>query len=188
MSYASEIERPLAVTQSTVVDAVNHLIGARNFVALVKQMTKSIETWDRSPMVYGGHLACLNSLIDVGLQDRAAFDRLVKLADDKRQQDPGLRRVSYQRDLMRERRGRLHKALELRDVTFGVLRGAARMQEARAITKRWAVAKAQYLENQGPLSWHDRNEATAAFWATIDRQLEKNLEDARASPKARAFA
>lgn len=166
-----------------VVEAVNHLIEAANYTTLINEMTRIIETWDTHPMVYGGQLTCLNAMIDVGLQNRDAFERLVKLIEEKRKLHPRVKRGDYQRDLMRDRRARMAKALELHELQFGPLRGAARMQEMQNIQGRWGKARAKFLATKGEMSWHQRNEAVQEFWASIDRNLDKNLADARKERK-----
>lgn len=171
------------MSNARVVEAVNHLIEASNYAALVNEMTRIIETWDTHPMVYGGKLACLNAMIDVGLQDRAAFEKLVKLVEDKRRLHPKVKRVDYQRDLMRERRARMAKALELHELQFGTLRGAARMQEMQSIQERWARARREYIAAKGEVSWKERNDAAQAFWEQVDRNLDNNLAQARKERK-----
>lgn len=162
-----------------VVEGVNYLIEAPNYAALINEITRIIETWDTHPMVYGGSLTCLNAVIDVGLQNREAFERLIKLIEDKRKLLPAVRRTDYQRDLMRERRARMAKALELHELSAGPLRGAARMIEMQNIQQRWARAKSQYLAGKGKLGWAERNEASREFWETVDRNLDNNLAAAQ---------
>lgn len=168
-----------------VVEAVNYLIEAPNYAALINEMTKIIETWETHPMVYGGKLTCLNALIDVGLQDREAFERVVKLIEEKRKLFPKIRRVDYQRDLMRERRARMAKALELHEAIHGPLRGAARMAQMQAIQERWAKARDAHMATKGDMSFEQRNEAIREFWNHIDRNLDKNLADARKERKVK---
>lgn len=162
-----------------VVDAVNFLIEAPNYSALIQEMTRIIERWDTHPMAYGGHLACLNAMLDVGLHNREAFERLVALIEEKRKAHPKMRRTDYQRDLMRDRRARLAKALALHELRHGPLRGAAREAEAKAIQDRWNAAKRQFLEARGKLGWAARNAATNEFWADVDAKLDANLKAAR---------
>lgn len=171
------------MADARTVEAVNLLIEAPNYAALVREITRIIETWDTHPMAYGGKLACLNALIDVGLHSRDAFERLVTLVEDKRKLLPQVRRVDYQRTLMQERRARMSKAVELHEARHGVLRGAARMAEMQAIQQRWADARHTFLQSKGEMSWDQRNEAIKEFWATIDRNLDKNLADARKERK-----
>lgn len=166
-----------------VVEAVNFLIEAPNYASLINEMTRIIETWDTHPMAYGGRLACLNAMIDVGLHNRTAFERLVKLVEDKRKLHPTVRKTDYQRVLMRERRARMSKALELHELQFGPLRGAARMHEMQAIQQRWNEAKSKFLTAKGEIGWKDRNAATQEFWSMIDRNLDNNLAEARRERK-----
>lgn len=161
-----------------VNDAVNFLIDAPTYASLINEMTRIIETWDTHPMSYGGHLACLNAMLDVGLQNRAAFERLVQLIEDKRKEMPAGKR-DYQRDLMRSRRARMAMALELHERKYGPLRGAARMSETQAIQGRWMAAKRQFLANKGVMDWKQRNEATQEFWQQVDHNLELNLRNAQ---------
>lgn len=164
---------------SRVVAAVNTLIDAPNYASLANEMTRIIETWDTHPMVYGGQLACLNALLDVGLQDRGAFERLLALAEEKRKLQPKARQLTYQRDLMRDRRARMSKAIELHELQVGPMRGAARMQEMQNIQGRWAKARQKTISDLGDIAWKDRNDAVARFWETIDRNLDINLAAAR---------
>lgn len=161
-----------------IVDAVNFLVEAPNYSALIQEITKIIERWDTHPMTYGGHLACLNALVDVGLHNRHAFERLVELIERKRRESPKAKRSDYQRDLMRDRRARMAKALSLHEQRFGPLRGAARMAEMQAIQERWNRAKAEHLAGKGEMSWAQRNDATSEFWSKIDRQLDASLSEA----------
>lgn len=171
--------RPMQ-TDPRVVEAVNHLVSAPNYVALVTEMTRIIENWDMHPMYYGGAHSCLNALVDVGLHSREAFERLVQLAADRRKEKPATRRVDYQRELMRERRAREAKALELQELTIGhVLRGSARIAYIEGVRSRWNVAKDEYIKAKGDLTWSERNAATREFWAEIDERLDANLAEAR---------
>jgi hypothetical protein len=160
-----------------VMAAVNYLIEAANYTSLINEMTRIIEHWDTHPMYYGGHLSFLNAMLDVGVQSRAAFERLIKLIETKRQEHPKVRRVDYQRNLMRDRRTRMAKALELHELRFGRLRGEARMSEMAAIQERWAKAKAQYLAQKGAAGWKERCAATQEFWEQVDHQLDLNLKN-----------
>lgn len=160
-----------------VLNAVNFLIEATNYAALINEMTRIIETWDTHPMVYSGKLTCLNAMLDVGVDNRAAFERLVLLIEDKRKSSPAAKRGDYQRTLMRERRARMAMAIELHERKFGPLRGAARITEIQAIQSRWMAAKRQFLATKGVMDWRERNAATQEFWEQVDRQLHLNLQN-----------
>lgn len=162
-----------------VVEAVNHLINAPNYASLINEMTRVIETWDTQPMVYSGYHAVLNAMIDVGLKGRAAFERLVKLIEERRKLVPAVRRTDYQRELMQQRRAREAKALELHELREGRLHGARRAQALADLRARWAEERAEFIEAKGELSWKERNAAAGEFWEMIDRNLDINLQDAR---------
>lgn len=183
MLYAIESEgkqKPMGRPDPRVVEAVNYLVAAPNHTSLVAEMTRIIEEWDTHPMVYGGKLACLNALVDVGLHSRAAFEQLIELAAERRKAAPATKRADYQRDLMRERRAREAMALELQELTIGhSLRGSARLAYIEGLRKRWSEAKAEYVKSKGDLTWHERNAAFGEFWAQIDATLEANLKAAR---------
>lgn len=168
-----------------VVEAVNHMIAAPNYSKLLGEINGIIANWDSHPMTYGGHLSCLNALIDVGLANRTAFDKLVDLIEQKRRLIPEAKRVDYQRTLMQERRSRLAKALVLHEAKAGKLTGPARKKAMTEIQARWKVARDQSIAAKGELSWKERNEAAQEFWEMIDRQLDENVSDAPAPAKRR---
>lgn len=162
-----------------IVNGVNYLIEAANFSALSGELTRIIETWDTHPMVYSGKLAPLNALIDVGLQSREAFEKLIDMAEDRRKSIPRARRVDYQRDLMRERRARIAKAVELNEKLHGPIRGVERNKYVTELQTRWRRARDKFIADKGDLDWKARNDAANEFWEMIDRQLDQNLADAR---------
>lgn len=158
----------------TIVEAVNLLIAAENYSALAAEMTRRIE--DRaSEIEYGQGLLPLNALVDLGRRDRNAFERVLKLVDGKRREDPKSAKRDYQRDLMRERRQRMAKAILLHEARSGALRGADRKTEMESVRQRWTRAKAQFIVDRGATSAEERTQATRAFWAMVDRQLDANL-------------
>lgn len=121
----------------------------------------------------------MNALIDVGLQNRTAFEKLVGMAEDRRRAIPRARRVDYQRDLMRERRARIAKAVELHETMHGRVRGVERNTYINQLQARWRRARDKFIADKGDLDWKARNDAANEFWEMIDRQLDQNLADAR---------
>jgi hypothetical protein len=162
-----------------ITAAVNYLVASPSYAKLVNEMAGIIDRWDTHPMVYGPKLEHLNSLIGVGLQSRDTFDELIKLAARKRRDLPQARRQDYQRELMRARRGRVAKAVALREALFGRMTKFKRDEYAKDVQLRWAEERSKFLKERGQLSWHQRNEAIAAFWETIDRNLDQNLAEAK---------
>jgi tRNA A37 N6-isopentenylltransferase MiaA len=167
--------------KTTITEAVNHLIEAPNYAKLINEMTGIIERWDTHPMAYGGTLSKLNSLIDVGLENRDAFEKLLDLVERKRKLAPQTRRTDYQRELMRDRRARMAKALELTELTNGPMNTAQRRKREQELQSRWSEARARFIAEKGELTWNERNAASREFWAQIDATLDSNLRSARRS-------
>ncbi len=164
--------------------AVNFLIASPNFARLTNEMTSIIEKWDTHPMVYGPQLDMLNSLIDIGLANRDAFEAVLKLVQSKRALLPKAKRQDYQRQLMRERRTRTAKAVALHEAKYGKMPAPKRKEYIAGVHQRWGEARTEWLSQaagqvDGKLGWTERNEAIAAFWDTIDRQLDLNLAAAK---------
>lgn len=163
-----------------ILEAVNLLIHSDNCTKLINEITEIIEHWDTHPMAYEGRLKPLNTLINVGLESRDAFENLVKLVESKRQLIPVMRRADYQRDLMRERRARFAKALALHEAAQGAIPTPAERRKVEdEIRKRWAKARKEFIEARGKLTWKQRNAAANEFWQLIDRQLDDNLRQTR---------
>ena len=167
------------VDKKKVVEAVNFLITSPNYAKLINEMTGIIERWDTHPMAYGGKLSMLNAMLDVGLENREAFERLLKLVEGKRHLLPQTKRTDYQRQLMRDRRARLAKAMELSEMTSGPMTPSQRKMREKELQTRWASARTEYIAKKGKLSWSERNDASNEFWRMIDRQLDANLATAR---------
>ena len=176
-----------------VIAAIMYLIQSDRYASLIREITEIIENWDMHPMYYGGHLSVLNALIELGIGDRqttsgstgrTAFEGVVRLIEERRKLIPPLKRVDYQRDLMRERRARIAKALELHERTTGrSIRGTPERQRLSAdIQARWNKARAEFIKARGKLSWKDRNAAGGEFWAMIDEKLNENLRVSKREP------
>ena len=162
------------MTTDPIVEAVNLLIDADDYSARVQELTRSLET-PKEAVSYTGSMACLNALLAIGKDDRNAFERVVRLIEAKRKENPKMAKRDYQRDIMRDRRKRMAKAILLHEARSGPLRGAARAAEMASIRTRWTRAKAEFIVDREASSAQERREATAAFWAMVDRQLDANV-------------
>ena len=162
------------VANDRVTEAVNYLIDAPDYSARAQEMTRSIEN-PRDRVDYTGSLACLNALLDLGAANRDAFERILKLVETKRKENPSVSKRDYQRDIMRDRRKRMAKAILLHEARQGPLRGDDRTREMASIRARWAKAKAEFLVMRESVSAGDRLDATRDFWAMVDRQLDANV-------------
>lgn len=174
-------------TKEQIVEAVNILITADGYGKLLHEMTTILEEWAAHPMQYAGKLAPLNALLDVGVSNRGAFERIIKIVEAKRRLIPEVRRVDYQRDYMAERRARLAKSVELREIHSGPFKDRAnRNLYEKDVTARWMTARGEFIAAKGKLGWAERNAAANEFWASIDATLDRNLADARSRVRVKA--
>jgi hypothetical protein len=167
------------VNDEMIVNAVNLLIEAHNYSALAQEMTHFVEEVRGGTPRYSGDLDPLNALISLGRANRAAFERVLKLVDEKRKEDPKTAKRDYQRDIMRERRQRMAKAILLHEARHGALKGEARTLEMASIRARWTRAKTQFIVDRSPPSAEDRLAAIRDFWDMVDRQLDANVANLR---------
>lgn len=159
-----------------VVDAINYLIKSESYPRLSKLIYEIIDNWEHQPMVFADKLTVLNALVDVGLDNRSALDRLMSLAAERRKNVPKLKRADYQRDLMRERRVRIQKALTLEESRLRkTLTATERAKHQAKLLELWNAEKAKFLAERGDLSWKERNAATDEFWQMIDAKLDANI-------------
>lgn len=162
-----------------LTEAANFLIASPDYAKLANEMTTIIERWHSHPMVYGQKLDVLNSVVDLGLANRDAFEALLKFVQKKRAQLPQAKRQDYQRELMRQRRGRLAKAVALREAEYGPMTAHRKKEYTKEVQARWAREREEFLKARGKLTWEQRNDAIAAFWQGIDNRLDVNLRHAR---------
>lgn len=173
------------IDKHAIADAINYLVEAPNYSRIINELTQIVEQWDEHPMAYGGKLTMLNSLLEVGLTNRDAFERLLKLAEERRKLVPRARRTDYQRNLMRERRARIAKAREIVETTTGKpMNAEERKDHRKSVLARWADAREEFIKDKGKLDWKGRNQAAGEFWEMVDRQLDENLKVARKKAKA----
>jgi hypothetical protein len=162
------------VANERVTDAVNFLIDAPDYIVRAQEMTRSIEN-PRTAVAYTGTLSCLNALLELGTANRDAFERILKLVEEKRKENPSVAKRDYQRNIMRDRRKRMAKAILLHEARQGPLRGDARVTEMAAIRARWDKAKAEFVIKAETETGADRLAAIKNFWAMVDRQLDANI-------------
>jgi hypothetical protein len=167
------------IKKADIIDAANFLIQADNCTTLVNEITKIIARWDEHPMAYAGDLKCLNALVEVGLESQEAFEKVIAIVERRRRLLPAMKRVDYQRDLMRDRRARIAKALDLYQRSTGkTVTATTRPTIVAGIQARWKTAKARLIKAKGDLTWKERNDAAGEIWEMIDKQLDDNLQAA----------
>lgn len=166
--------------KARIAEGLTLLVNTKEFSKRVKQVVDIVEDWQDTPLLFGGALEPLNALIDVGLANRAALDKLVELAAKKRRTVPEARRMDYQRKLMRDKRERLYKAVELEELVRGSnLRGDSKAKYMRDVQARWLKERQAYVASKGSLSWKQRNDAAGEFWRKVDERLERDLAEAK---------
>jgi hypothetical protein len=166
--------------KSRVVEGLKLLIHAKDYNKRVRQIGEIIADWDDTPMLFAGALEPLNALIDVGLVNRAALDRMLDLATNKRREIPAAKRVDYQRDLMRAKRERLYRAIELEELVRGSkLKGDAKKKYMHDTQAMWMSERNRFIASKGNLTWKERNAAANEYWAQVDERLDKDLAEAR---------
>lgn len=162
-----------------VADAVNLLIAEDQYAKRLKQIVDIVEDWDDSPRVFAAKLAPLNALVDIGLDEMANLQELLTLVESRRKLVPLMKKVDYQRNLMREKRNRLTNMVKLEEMVRGKpMALQAREKYKRDVNAKWMKEKAAYLASKGDITWKAKNEATREFWEKIDAQLAKDLAEA----------
>ena len=162
------------------LEALNFLVEAPNYAAFRREMTEILETWATHPTGYAGDLSHLNELINIGLQSRELFESLLQLVEERRRLVPESRRTDYQRELMRERRARLYKSVELAELVAGMpMTTSQKSLHKKDVSARWARERDAFLVSRGPLGWSDRNAAAQEFWAGVDARLDASLKAER---------
>lgn len=163
-----------------IAAALSMLATSKQFTHRVKQIEDIIDGWQDTPLLFGGALEPFNALVDVGLHNREAFGKLIDLARSKRRALPEARRTDYQRELMREKRERLDRAVKLEELVRGSrLTGDKRLAYKKAMQERWMNERNAFIAKKGNLSWKERNEAANEFWARVDAQLNSDLAEAQ---------
>lgn len=166
--------------KAKIAQGLGLLVNAKSFSQRVRQISEIVDGWVDTPLLFGGTLEPLNAIVEVGLANREAMDKLIELAHKKRQQVPVAKRVDYQRQLMRDKRERLYKALELEGLVRGVsLKGDARKKYMVTLQAKWMRDRNEFIAAKGELSWKERNNAANEFWRKVDDQLEHDLSEAR---------
>lgn len=164
-----------------IAAALSILAGTRQFVQRVKQIEEILDGWENTQLLFGGPLEPFNALVEVGLHNREAFGKLIDLARTKRRSLPDAKRVDYQRELMREKRERLDRAVRLEELVRGArLTGDKRAAYKKATQERWMNERNAFITGKGNLSWKERNEAANEFWSLVDQRLNKDIAEAQA--------
>lgn len=156
--------------------AVQFLVDTSFFSTVVAKLKKFVEKPRAFP--YKADKEPLNELLKIGRQDRGALERLIAIAEFKR--DDGVnRKQAYQREFMAKKYARDSKAIKLEEMLQGK---KLNLEERRQLLVKqydvWNKEKAEYLQMHGDLSWKERNTCIADFWQIKDNELDQLLEEA----------
>lgn len=149
-------------------DTFDYLVTAPGYMRLVNLVTRAL---DGDAVEVPTELMPLYAL---GHEDREAFEDALRDIGEARKDNPDTRKTDYQRELMRERRARLAKAMELAETTSGPMNAAAKRAREQALLETWARAKDEFIKGA-----EDRRAASRQFWTLIDLRLDQNLTNAR---------
>ena len=83
--------------------------------------------------------------------------------------------MDYQRELMRQRRTRMAKAIAVHEDAHGKMSPTVRKQFERDQTIKWGLMRTEFLGSGVPLRRADLNDLSSAFWAEVDRSLDTAL-------------
>lgn len=155
--------------------AVQFLVDASHFKDYVATLKKNVEKPRAFP--YKGDKEVLNELLKIGRQDRGAMERLIEIAQFKRENND--RKAEYQRVFMAAKYKRDSKAIKLEEMLQGK---RLNLEERRHLLLKqyevWNKEKEQFLSMQGTMTWKQKNDAIKDFWALKDHELEQLLEEA----------
>lgn len=176
-----------ADAKAALAEAVNTLIADADAKTLYAQMQGVMEVAQRKiPVQLVGRPAILNPLIQLALDDEAAYERVMDLVDRKRQlsglaplQDMQLDRKAYMREFMAQRRERLRRLVELWNELRSEndkIRGATRLQFEQLHGARWKDEKDRREEEMRAelgrrLTADERRGISAKLWEDVEEEL-----------------
>lgn len=165
------------VTKTEIAEALNYLLEMDRPGAAITQIRNAVRDWQTKPIMFAGHLEPLNALLNLGLYDAAAMDRVLAIAEDRLKDQPGERRKDYQRELMRARRQRQYLAIRLKELESGrEISGEERKQYMVEVQRRWMSERNKMLKEHPTADWDERNVLIEKFWTDIERRLEANIQ------------
>lgn len=152
--------------------AVQYVVDSSYGHHHIKKLRSAVER-PRS-MPFSGDLECLNELLVVGRQSRAAFDNLIALAESKRNT-----KNDYQREYMAAKRQRDRKVIRLEELMVGKTLASI---ERTAILKRqyavWLKEKDAFIQSIEGASWAERNAKLKEFWDRKEREVDALIKEA----------
>lgn len=168
-------------TVENLTEAANFLVTSTRCTRLVNEMNHFISSWEEAPKLYAGELALLNPMIQLGASHRDKYDALLERVYAARKNQSGLRRIDYQKELMRRIRARESNAVALAEWQRGRRFTAGERAEFVADQKQaWEADKQAFVARTAKDSSETRS-ALSTFWNLVDMQLEESLRATKAS-------
>lgn len=187
-----------AQDKQLLLEAVNALIQSPQAHEWYDALTAAVPLAQRHPIKLSDGPAVLNPLLKLRLQDKIAYERVIGLVDQHRAKlgyDPlvppvepaGYDKVEYMREFMEQKRVRQRLAADTENLLRperDKLVGNHRLEFMRRQSAKWKAQLDSHLQHAreasgGSLTKEQDRAARAAFWATIDRDLERRHEWAR---------
>lgn len=156
--------------------AANFLVTSTRCTRLINEMNHFIAAWDDAPKQYAGELELLNPLIKLGVEHHDKYEALLQRIYAARQTQSELRRIDYQKELMRRIRARESSAVALAEWQRGRrFTAAERAEFVRDQKAAWETDKQAFVARTAKDSSETRN-ALATFWNLTDMQLDESLQ------------
>lgn len=173
-----------------LAEAANALIHSPEAPEMYQTLLEVLALPLKLPVKLSGGMSILNPLLAAARRDREAFDKVIDLIESRRASrameplrpltpEHKFDKNEYQRELMAERRVRQIKAVDienLRRPPSAQLVGHPRMEFMRVQQGKWMAQLNALLDASSDgktMAKSQRQEASAAFWASIDRHLEE---------------
>lgn len=165
--------------KAAVKTAVEYLIDTKRYVEQKKYVLETIHNWPKRQIVFAGEDAPMNALVSLGLDSDEALVNVFALIERKRKTVPNSKKMDYQRDYMRQRRQRIVKAIRLEEIVRGKKMGDnERTAYSATLLADWTKRREAAIAKHPEASWKERNEIAAAFWESLDKQLDHDLAEA----------
>jgi len=124
---------------------------------------------------FTGESEPLTELLVVGRQNPSALDKLLEIAEYKRDS-----RNDYQRQYMAAKRTRDRKVIKLESLLRG--KDISTDERRKVLLKQYAVwnkEKDEYLAKDPEADWAQRNAMIRLFWETKDAELDELIAEAQ---------
>jgi hypothetical protein len=185
--------------KAALAEAANILVVEADAKTLYTQMLGVLEVASRNiPVQLVGRPAALNPLVDLALNDEAAYSRVMDLIDRKRAdrgllplQEMDLDRKAYMREFMAVRRERLRRLVELWNELRSEndkIKGSARLDFEQLHAARWKDEKDRRedllrIKLGRRLTQPERQSISAQLWEEVDAELDELQQFVRSEIK-----